>query len=117
MDPSHDEIFSLYNPLGELVLSPTSYTSKFCSIHPNEVWVKGFFFMVPHEEYGLSISPFDDHIIIKPYYLYFHQHPLLHYDDTHLHGCTYGIHLSHFENHDFPCLVHLMLEDLHPTLG
>ena len=34
--------------LGELVLSPTSYTSKFCNIRPNEVWVKGFFFMVPH---------------------------------------------------------------------
>ena len=29
MDPSHDEIFSLSNPLGELVLSPTSYTSTF----------------------------------------------------------------------------------------
>ena len=27
MDPSHDEHFSLSNPLGELVLSPTSYTS------------------------------------------------------------------------------------------
>ena len=44
MDPSHDENFALYNPLGELVLSPTSYTSIFCSIHPDEVWVKGFFF-------------------------------------------------------------------------
>ena len=44
MDISHDENFSLSNPLGELVLSPTSYTFKFCSIHPNEVWVKGFFF-------------------------------------------------------------------------
>ena len=44
MDPSHHEHFSLSNPLGELVLSPTLYTSIFCSIHPNEVWVKGFFF-------------------------------------------------------------------------
>ena len=59
MDPSHDENFSLYNPLGELVLSPTSYTFIFFSIHPNEVWVKGFFFMVPCEDYGISISPFD----------------------------------------------------------
>ena len=49
MDPSHDEHFALFDHLGELVLSPTSYTSKFCSIHPNEVWVEGFFFMVPHE--------------------------------------------------------------------
>ena len=47
MDPSLDEIFSLSDNLGELVLSPTSYTSKFCSIHPNVVWVKGFIFMAP----------------------------------------------------------------------
>ena len=39
MDPSHDEIFSLSDHLCELVLSPISYTSKFCSIRPNEVWV------------------------------------------------------------------------------
>ena len=44
MDPSHDENFALSGHLGELVLYPTSYTSKFCSIRPNEVWVKGFFF-------------------------------------------------------------------------
>ena len=43
MDPSHDEKFSLSDRLGELVLFPTSYTSKIFSIHPNEVWVKGFF--------------------------------------------------------------------------
>ena len=43
MDPSNDENCALYNHFGDLVLSPTSYTSKFCSIHPNEVWVKGFF--------------------------------------------------------------------------
>ena len=30
-------------------------------------------------------------------------HPLLHYDDTHLHECTHGIHLSHLETHDFHC--------------
>ena len=29
MDPSHDENFSLSDYLGELVISPTSYTSKF----------------------------------------------------------------------------------------
>ena len=44
MDTSHDEIFSLYDHLGEFVLSPTTYTSKFCGIHPNEVWVRGFFY-------------------------------------------------------------------------
>ena len=70
MDPSHDENVSLSNHLGELVLSPTSYTSIFCSIHPNEVWVKGLFLMVPHEEYETSISPFDDDIIRAPNYLH-----------------------------------------------
>ena len=98
MDPSHDENFALYGHLCELVLSPTSYTSKFCSI-----WVKGLFFMMPHEEYGISISPFDDDMIREPYYLHLQNHPFLHYDDTHLHRCTYGIHLSHLETHDFPC--------------
>ena len=43
MDPSHDENFALFEHLGELVLSPTSYTSTFCSIHPNKVWVQGLF--------------------------------------------------------------------------
>ena len=70
MDPSHYENFALTNHLGELVLSPTSYTSKFCSNHPNEVWVKGFFLTVPHEEHGNSISPFDDVIIREPSYLH-----------------------------------------------
>ena len=64
MDTSHEEKFSLSDHLGELVLSPTSYTSKFCSIHHNEVCVKGFFFMVPPKEYGLYISPFDYDMII-----------------------------------------------------
>ena len=103
MGPSHDEIFSLYNPLGELVLSPTSYTSIFCTIHPNEVWVKGLFLMVPHEECETYISPNDDDMIRKPYYLHFQQYILLHYYDTRLHGFTYGIHLSHLETRDFPC--------------
>ena len=78
-----------------------------------------FLLIVPHEEYGIYISPFDDDMIREPYSLHLQQHPLLHYDDTHIHGCTYGIHLSHLETHDFlaPCLVHLMLEELHPTLG
>ena len=40
MDPSHDDNIALSDNLGELVLSPTFYTSIFCSIHPNEAWVK-----------------------------------------------------------------------------
>ena len=86
-----------------MVLSPTSYTSKFCSIHHNEVWVKGFFFIVPHEEYGIYISPFNDEIIRETYYLHSQWNPLLHFDDTHIHGCTYDVHLSHLEAHDFSC--------------
>ena len=56
MDPSHDENFALSNHLDELVLSHTSYTSIFCRIHPNELCVKGFFFMVPCEECEITIS-------------------------------------------------------------
>ena len=59
--------------------------------------------MVPHEEHGHSISPFDDGIIREPSSLHFQQHHFLHYDYTHLHGCTYYVHLSHLETHDFPC--------------
>ena len=56
-----------------------------------------------NEEYGIYISPFDNDIIREPYSLHFQQNPLLHCDDTHLHGCTYDVHLSHLETHDFPC--------------
>ena len=101
--------------MGVLVLSPTSYTSKFCNIHPNEVWLKGFFLMVPHEEYETPRLNFYDDMIGAHYYLHFQQHRCLHYDYTHLHGCTYDVHLSHLETHAF--LVYLKLEELHPTLG
>ena len=63
-------MFSLSNHLGDLFLSPTSYTFIFCSTHPNEVWVKGLFFMVPHEEHGHSIFSFDDGIIRALSYLH-----------------------------------------------
>ena len=43
MDPYHDETYALFEHLGEIFYSPTSYNSIFCSIHPNEVWMKGFF--------------------------------------------------------------------------
>ena len=57
--------------------------------------------MVPHEHHGHSISPFDDVIIREPSYLHLQKNPCLHYDYTHLHGCTYDVHLSHLETHDF----------------
>ena len=84
MEPSNDEIFSLPNHLGELVHSPTSYTSIFFNVHPNEVWVKGLFFMVPHEECETPISPFDYGMTRVPS-LHLQQHPFLHYDDIHIH--------------------------------
>ena len=49
MDHYHDENYALFDHLGELVNSVTSYNSMFWSISLNEVWVKGFFLMVPHE--------------------------------------------------------------------
>ena len=101
MEPSHDEHFSISNPLGELVVSPTPYTSIFWSIHPNEVWVRSLFFMVPHE-CEIPISSFDDDITREPSYLHFQHYHLLHYDDTHIHGCTYDFHLIHLNTHDFP---------------
>ena len=75
--------------------------------------------MVPHEEYGTPRFTFYDDMVGENYYLHFQQHPFLHYDDTHLHGCTYDVHLSHLETHDFlaPFLVYLKLEELDPTLG
>ena len=56
--------------------------------------MKGFFLMVPHEEHGHYVSLFYDGIIREPYYLNLHQNPCLRYDYTHLHGCTYDVHLK-----------------------
>ena len=58
--------------------------------------------MVPYEEYETCIDHFDDEIIRESSYLHFQQNPWLHYDDTHLHGCTYDGHLIHLKTHDFP---------------
>ena len=103
MDPSHDNNFALSDHLGELVISPTSYTSKFCSIHPNEVWVKGFFFMVPHEEYGTPRLNFYDGMVGAHYYLHFQKKPLFHHVDIHIHGCIDETYLSHSKSSCFLC--------------
>ena len=58
--------------------------------------------MVPHEEYGTPRFNFYEDMVGAHYYSHLQQHPLLLYDDAHLHGCTYGIHLSHLETHAFP---------------
>ena len=34
-------------------------------------------------------------------YSHLQQHTLLLYDDAHLHGCTYDMHLSHLKTHGF----------------
>ena len=63
MDPYHDENSALFDHSCELVHYPTSYSSMFCSISLNELWVKGFFFMVPHEEYGTPRITFYDDMV------------------------------------------------------
>ena len=103
MDPSHDETSAIFYHLGELVHSYTSYNSMFCSISLNEVWMKGFFLMVPHEEYGTPTYDFYDDMVGEHSYSHFQQHPLLLYDDSHLHGCTHYMHLSHLKTHGFSC--------------
>ena len=97
MDPSHDENSALFDHLGELFHSPTSYNSMFSNIGLNEVWVIGFFFMVPHKEYGTPRFTFYDDILGAHYYPLLQHHPLLLYDVAHLHGCTYDFNLSHLE--------------------
>ena len=103
MDHSHGETSALFDHLDELVHSSTSYNSMFCSISLNKVWVKGFFSMVPQEEYGTPRFNFYNDMVGEHYYSHFHQNPLLLYDDAHLHGCTYDMHLSHLKTCGFSC--------------
>ena len=97
----HDETSTLSDHLGEIVHSPTSYNSMFCIISLNEVWVKGFFFMVPHEEYGTPRFIFYDDMVGEHSYSHWKKHSLLLYDVAYLHGCTYDMHLSHLKTHGF----------------
>ena len=73
--------------------------------------------MVPHEEYETPIFTFYDDMVGAKYYSHLQKHPLLLYDDAHLHGCTYDMHLSRLMVFLAQHLVHLMLEELHLTLG
>ena len=59
--------------------------------------------MVPHEEYGTPRFNFCDDMVGAHSYSNFQQHPLLLYDDAHLHRCTYDMHLSHLKTHGFYC--------------
>ena len=65
--------------------------------------MKVFFFMVPHEEYETRIFAFYDDMVGEHYYSQLKQNLLLLYDDAHLHGCTYDMHLSHLKAHGFSC--------------
>ena len=86
MDPLHDETYELFDHWDELFHSTTSYNSMFCSIGLNKVWVKGFFFMVPCEEYGTPRFNFYDGMVGAHSYSHFQHNPLLLYDAAHLHG-------------------------------
>ena len=57
---------------------------------------------MPHEEYGIYISPFDD-IIREQYYLNLQQHPILFHDDIHIHGCIDETSLRHLNTSCFLC--------------
>ena len=59
--------------------------------------------MVPHEECGLPISHFDDGMTRVASYSHQQQHPLLHYDDIHIHGCIDETSLSHLKSSCFLC--------------
>ena len=58
---------------------------------------------MPHEEYGTPRFNFYDEMVRSNYYSHFQKHPLLLYDDAHIHGCTSDIHLSHLKTHGFYC--------------
>ena len=61
------------------------------------------FFMLPHEEYGLPISPLGDDMTRVPSSLHLQHHPLLHYDNIHIHGCIDETSLSHLKTSCFFC--------------
>ena len=51
MEPALRRGFQFSDLEDELVHYTSSYTVTSFSFHPSEVWVKGFFLLVPHEEY------------------------------------------------------------------
>ena len=57
--------------------------------------------MVPHEEYGTPRFNFYNDMVGENSYSDLQQNILLLYDDEHLHGCTYDMHLSHLKTHGF----------------
>ena len=69
----------------------------------DEVWVKGFFLLVPHEEYETPRFNFYDDMVGVNYNSHLKKHRLLLYDYANIHGCTYDMHLSHLKTHGFSC--------------
>ena len=65
--------------------------------------MKGLFLMVPHEEYGIPISPLDYDMNRVPSYLHLRQYPLLHYYYMLIHGCIDETSLSHLKSSCFLC--------------
>ena len=77
-------------------------TSTFCNINRHEVWVKGFFLLVPYEEYENPILH-DDYMMSASHSLMWHNHPFLSIDVSLIHRCNYDVCMSHLKTHDFPC--------------
>ena len=59
--------------------------------------------MVPHEEYGTPRFNFYDEMVGEHSYSNLKQNTLFLYDDSHLHGCTYDMNLSHLTTHCLSC--------------
>ena len=57
--------------------------------------------MVPHEVYGIPLCPFNVDMARVPYYLHLQQHPLLHYNDIHINGCSDEASLIHLKSSCF----------------
>ena len=91
MEPALRRGFQFSDLEDELVHYTSSYTVTSFSFHPSEVWVKGFFLLVPHEEYETP-TLHDDPMICAPIPFEQHLHPLFCITSTH--GCTS---LSHLE--------------------
>ena len=65
MEPTLGRSFTFLDLEDELVHYTSSYTVTSFSFHPSEVWVKGFFLLVPHEEYETP-TLHDDPMLCAP---------------------------------------------------
>ena len=66
MEPTLGISFTFIELEDELVHDTSSYTVTSFSFHPSEVWVKGFFLLVPHEKYEIH-TLHDDPMLCAPF--------------------------------------------------